>query len=129
MSDDRGEIREPLSDGDEYEAYDYVVPARAPKPWWLRRLFVVPVMVFGIAALLIAIGFSRLGPIVLSKLGPQIETPPPPKQPDRMIELPAEPTAPTAPFKSLILDAAQSYLATGTLPAATMPPATNQKAR
>jgi hypothetical protein len=123
MSDGSGGIREPLSDSDEYEPYDYVLPPRAPKPWWLCRSFVVPVMVFGITALLAAIGISRLGPIEQPKPLPQNEAqaPLPPKQQDD--PLPDEPVKPIESFKSLVLDAAQSYFATGALPVATKPPA------
>jgi hypothetical protein len=106
VSDDSGGIREPLSDTDEYEPYDNVLPPRAPKLWWLRRSFVVPVMVFGIAALLIAIGFSNLGRNE-RKPSLQEESSTPPKQPDRSS---VEPVDPSEPYKSLVLDAARSYL-------------------
>ena len=55
--------------------------------------------------LLVAIGVSRIIP-----LQTEDESPAPLKRPDRLT-----PDQPVAPFKSLVLDAAQSYLVTGPL--------------
>jgi hypothetical protein len=77
-----------------------------------RRSYGLPLIVFGVVALLIAIGISRLGPV--DQLN---EAPVPPKRPDRF--LPEQPVEPTEPFKSLVLDAAQSFMAAGRLPVAT----------
>ena len=78
-----------------------------------RRSFARPVIifiVFAVVAWLVAIGISRLDPDSLPKLSPQDETEPPPKRPDRFAEQPVEPPE---PFKSLVLDAARSYLDSG----------------
>jgi hypothetical protein len=76
-----------------------------------RRSFARPVIAFGVVALLIAIGFSRLSPVDQLKPRPQNEAPVPPKRPDRLLA--EQPVEATEPFKSLVLDAARSYLATG----------------
>jgi hypothetical protein len=81
----------------------------------LRRSLVGPIIVFVGVALLAAFAVTRLDK---TKPQPEIEVPAPPKQPDGMTEQQA-PTEPTDPFKSLVLDVAQLYLATGRLPAAT----------
>jgi hypothetical protein len=104
----------PLSEENEYEPDDYASSPTAAK--LLRpsgRSFAVPIIVFAGVAVLGAIGFNRL-----DQLRPQSqhEAPVPPKRPDRFSEQPVEPIE---PFKSLVLDTAQSYLATGRLPVAT----------
>jgi hypothetical protein len=74
------------------------------------RPFVAPVMlviVFGIVALLVAIGISRLQQIEPTP-AVQREAPPSPDQQDRS---PVEPVDPPKPLDSLILDATRSYLA------------------
>jgi len=48
---------------------------------------------------------------------PQIETSPPSKRQDRMV-----PEQSPEPFKSLVIDAAQAYLATGRVPKMTSGP-------
>jgi hypothetical protein len=83
-----------------------------------RRLFARPLIAFGVVALLVAIAVSRLGPVDQT----QNEAPVPPKRPDRF--LPEQPIEPTEPFKSLVLDVAQSYMATGRLPLVTVGPST-----
>jgi len=99
------------------------------------HLFGVPVMVFGIAALLAAYGINGIKPVEQPKLRPQPQTkaaddPATPKQQEsRSAEVtsleppsPEQPVEPPEPFKSLVLDAAQSYLATGRLPVVTSGP-------
>jgi hypothetical protein len=81
-----------------------------------RRAVVVPAIVFGFTASLVAIGISRLEPpLERPKPQPQIDAANTPQPKERN-----EPTVidtPTAePLRSLVLDTAQSYLATGTLP-------------
>jgi hypothetical protein len=74
------------------------------------RAFVAPIMlviVFGIVALLVAIGISRLQQIEPTP-AVQREAPPSPDQQDRS---PVEPVDPPKPLDSLILDATRSYLA------------------
>jgi hypothetical protein len=112
----------PLSENDEYAPDDYASSRSATRLLRPRRSFARPVLAFVVfvaVALLVAIGISRLGPDNLAELSPQDETSPPPKRPDRFPEQPVEPAE---PFKSLVLDAAQSYLATGRLPVATVGP-------
>lgn len=118
MSDPSGgdDTQPPLSENHEYEPDEQALSPGAAGLLRPRRSFVGPVIVFGIVALLVAIGFSRLGPVEQPKPHPQNEAPLPPKQQD---PLPEQPVVPTEPFKSLVLDAAQSYLATGRLPVAT----------
>jgi hypothetical protein len=101
---------------DEYEPDDYPSPTAAKLLRPGRRRFVVPIIVFAGVPLLAAYGISRLEK---SKPQPEIEAPASPKQQERMVEQPAEPVPPTEPFKSLVLDAAQSYLAAGGRPVAT----------
>ena len=99
------------------------------------RLFGVPVMVFGIAALLAAHGINGIERVEQPKLRPQPQTkaaddPGTPKQQEsRSVEAtslehpsPEQPVEPPRPFESLVLDAAQSYLATGRLPVVTSGP-------
>jgi hypothetical protein len=113
------DAQRPPSENDEYAPDKSALPPRLLRP---RRSFVAPVIifiVFGVVALLVAIGISRLGPI--DQLRPTLanEAPPPPKRPDRFSE---QPLKPPEPFKSLVLDAAQSYVVTGRLPLVTSGP-------
>ena len=113
MSNAGGGTQQPPLENDEYAPDETVLPPanRLLRP---RRSFVaiaVFVAMFGIAASLTAVGISRLGPI---ELRPSVgdEALPPPKRPDRFSEQnPVEPP----PFKSLVLDAARSYLDAGNL--------------
>ncbi len=73
-------------------------------------------MIFGGIVLAAAIGFGILGSVDLPKLFSKMETQTEPKQPERLV--PEQPVEHTDPFKSLVLDAAQSYLAFGRLPVA-----------
>ena len=117
------------SENDEYAPDGYAPSRSATRLLRPRRSFARPVLgfvVFVAVALLVAIGISRLGPDNLAKLSPQDETAPPPKRPDRFSEQPIEPPE---PFKSLVLDAAQSYIATGRLPVATVGPKPSPTAR
>jgi len=112
-----------------------VLPPRAPELLPLRaskllrpsrvRLFVIPVMVFGFTALLVAIGIYRLKTVDQPETHPQTDTrvpTSPKKQPENgSIELrtssedpsPEKSVTPAEPLKSFVLDAAQSYLAIG----------------
>jgi hypothetical protein len=106
-----------------------LLPPRASK--LLRpsrvRLFVIPVMVFGFTALLVAIGIARLKSVDQPEPRPQTDTPAPTspkKQPENgsnELRTSSEDPSPeksvthTEPFKSFVLDAAQSYLAAGSL--------------
>jgi hypothetical protein len=124
MSDQGGgdDTQSPLSENLEYAPDDYASSRSASRLLRPRRSLARPVLVpiaFGAVALLVAIGISKLGPDNLLKLSPQDETAPPPKRPDRFFEQPVEPPE---PFKSLVLDAAQSYLAAGRLPVVTSGP-------
>ena len=116
------EAQSPQSENREYEPDDYASSRSATALLRRRPSFTVPVLVLLVVlvavALLVAIGINRLGPDNLPKLSPQNETEPPPKQPDRLV--PEQPVEPTEPFKSLVLDAAQSYLAFGSPPVATV---------
>jgi hypothetical protein len=98
-------------------------------------LFGVPVMVFGITALLAAYGINGIEPVEQPKLRPQPQTeaaddPATPKQQEtRSVEVtslehpsPEQPVEPPKSFKSLVMDAAQSYLAAGRLPVMTSGP-------
>jgi hypothetical protein len=85
-----------------------------------RRSYGRPLFVLGVFALLVAISQSGIVPVDQFKLQTPNERPAPPKRPDRLI---AE--QPVEPFKSLVLDAAQSYLATGRQPIATVGSGTN----
>jgi hypothetical protein len=89
------------------------------------RLFVLPLLVFGVTALLAAIGINKLKSVEQPKPPVQIEAqaPPPPKQNSPRPEEPVKPVERAEPFRSLALDAAQSYLATGSRPRLTMAPA------
>jgi hypothetical protein len=110
----------PPSENDEYAPDEYALPPAAKRLLRPRHSYVAPIIiliVFGVVVLLAAIGISRLGPIE-QKAPLQNDAPPPPTQPNRFSEQPVEPIE---PFKSLVLDTAQSYLATGSLPVATMP--------
>ena len=90
------------------------------------RLFVIPVMVFGFTALLVAIGIGRLKSDQ-QESHPQTAAPVPtsPKkqhedgsnEPKTSLEDAAfeKLVTPAVPLKSFVLDAAQSYLATGSL--------------
>ena len=80
-----------------------------------RRSYGRPLIVLGVVALLVVISQSGIVPVDQFKLQTQNESPAPPKRPDRLT-----PEQPDEPFKSLVLDAAQSYLVTGTLPIATV---------
>jgi hypothetical protein len=120
MSSPGDGTQRPLSEDDEYAPDEYGLPPAASRLLRPRRSYVAPIVIFfafGAVALLVAIGISRLGPVQQKPLL-QNEAPPPPKQPDRLSE---QPVQPIEPFKSLVLDTAQSYLATGSLPLATMP--------
>jgi hypothetical protein len=115
MSDRGGgdDTQSPLSENHEYAPDDYASSRSATRLLRPRRSFARPVIifiVFAVVAWLVAIGISRLDPDSLPKLSPQDETEPPPKRPDRFSEQPVEPPE---PFKSLVLDAARSYLDSG----------------
>jgi hypothetical protein len=92
----------------EYELDDYGLSRNADRllqpP---RRSFAAPIIVFSAGVMLGAIGFSVFAQL---KPKPQSEAPIPPKQPDRHSERLVKPIE---PFKSLVLDAAQSYLDLG----------------
>jgi hypothetical protein len=109
MSDPSGGTQQPPLENDEYAPDETDLPPanRLLRP---RRSFVAPVVTlivaFGLAASLTAIGISRLGPIDQMRPTLGSETPLSP-QPDRLSEQPVEPPE---PFKSLVLDAARSYL-------------------
>jgi hypothetical protein len=95
------------------------------------RSFVVPILVFGFTALLAAIGISKLKSVEQPKPPRQIEAqaPPPPKQNSPRPEEPAKPVERVEPFRSLALDAAQSYIATGSPSRLTMAPANSGQNR
>jgi hypothetical protein len=80
---------------------------------------VVVFIAFGVVVLLVAVGISRLTPI--DQLRPTLgdEATQPPKRSDRFSEQPIELPE---PFKSLVLDAAKSYLVTERSPLATLGP-------
>jgi hypothetical protein len=104
----------PLSENPEYGPDERALSQAAARLLRPRRSFLRPVIAFGILALLVAIGVSRFGAVDQLKSHPQNGDPLPPKQPEPpQPELPAEPAE---PFKSLVLDAARSYLETGNLP-------------
>ena len=113
MSDRGGgnDTQPPPSEIDDYAADEQTLSPSAahfvrPRRWFIRSAIVF--FVCGVVALLVAIGITNLGPANPPK-SPQDEPNPPPKRPDRFSEQPIE--APE-PFKSLVLDSAQSYLAT-----------------
>jgi len=111
MTDPGGGTQQPASEIDEYASDESGLPAAEKRLLRPRRSFVAPVLimiVFGVVAALTAIGISMLDPNNLPKPGPQDETAPAAKQPDRFSE---QPTEPPEPFKSLVLDATRSYLA------------------
>jgi hypothetical protein len=117
----------PLSENNESESDEQALSPRAAKLLRPRRWFVAPVIifiVFGVLPLLVAIGFSRIGPIEQLRSLLQNEAPPPPKRPDRFSYQLVEPIE---PFKSLVWDTAQSYLASESFPVATMPSAKSGK--
>ena len=123
MSSPDGGTQRPLSENDQYAPDEYALPPAANRLLRPRRSYAAPVKIFiafGSVALLVAIGISRLGPIEKLRPSVQDEASSSPKRLDSLSEQPVEPIE---PFKSLVLDCAQSYLATGTLPMATMPPA------
>jgi hypothetical protein len=106
----------PPTEAEEYQPDDYPSPAAAKLLRPPRRSLAAPIIVFAGVGLLAAFAVSRPdGP----KPQPDIEVAAPPKQQERMTEQQTEPAPPAEPFKSLVLDAAQSYLATGGRPAAT----------
>jgi hypothetical protein len=84
-----------------------------------RRSIVGPLLAIGTVTLLVAIGFSGLDPVEQPRPDSQNEAPQPRKQPDR---LPHQIAEPAEPFKSFVMDAAQSYLTAGRLPVATATP-------
>jgi hypothetical protein len=106
----------PFSEDDEYAPDDYSLLSAATLLQPPRRVFAGPIIVFAGVALLAAFAIGRLDK---PKPQPEIEAPAPPKQQERMTEQQTEPTQPAEPFKSLVLDAAQSYLTTGGRPAMT----------
>ena len=112
MSDPGGGTQQPPLGNDEYAPDETALPPAANRLLRPRRSFVAPVVIFiaafGVAASLTAIGISRLDPIEL-RPSLQDEASAPQKQPDRFSEHPVEPTE---PLKSLVLDAARSYMAT-----------------
>ena len=83
----------------------------------------VPILVFGVTALLVAIGINKLKSVEQPPPA-QIEAqaPPPSKQDSPRPEAPVRPIERTEPFRSLALDAAQSYLLTGSAPGLRMAP-------
>ena len=124
MSSPDGGTRRPLSENDQYAPDEYALPPAANRLLRPRRSYAAPVkmfIAFGSCPLcFVTIGISRLGPIEKLRPSVQDEASSPPKRLDSLSEQPVEPIE---PFKSLVLDSAQSYLATGTLPMAAMPPA------
>jgi hypothetical protein len=88
------------------------------------RSLAVPILVFGVTALLVAIGINKLKSVEQPKPPAQIEAqaPPPSKQDGPRPEEPVRPIERAEPFRSLALDAAQSYLFTGSAPRPTMSP-------
>ena len=66
MSSPDGGTRRPLSENGQYAPDEYALPPAANRPLRPRRSHAAPVKIFiafGSAALLVAIGISRLGPI------------------------------------------------------------------
>ena len=104
-------------EGDDTEsrlAEDYASSRRAAKLLRLRRSYDRPLFALGVVAFLVAISQSGIVPGDQFKLKTQNEKPAPPKLPEFIPEQPAE------PFKSLVLDAAQSYFVPGQMPIATV---------
>jgi hypothetical protein len=96
------------SQHDDYEPDDYGLSRNADRLLQSpRRSYADPIIIFTAGVVLGAIGFS-----VIAQLKPKLqsEAPIPPKQPDRYSERLVKPIE---PFKSLVLDAAQSYLDLG----------------
>jgi hypothetical protein len=94
----------------ENDEHDPELPLPTNRLFRNPRAFFAPIMlviVFGIVALLVAIGISRLQQIEPMP-AVQREAPPSLDQPDRS---PIEPADPPKPLDSLILDATRSYLA------------------
>jgi hypothetical protein len=81
-----------------------------------RGAVIVPAIVFGFTASLVAIGISRIEPPVeRPKPQPQTDAADAPRPKERN-EPTVIDTSTAEPLGSLVLDTAQSYLATGTLP-------------
>jgi hypothetical protein len=109
------ETQSPLSENHEHAPNNHASSRSAAGLLRRRRSFAMPaIALVGLVAvvLLAAIGISRLDSNKLPKPGPQDESAPAPKRPDRLSEGPVEPPE---PFRSFVIDAAQSYLA-GMLP-------------
>jgi hypothetical protein len=108
MSDPGGGTQQPPLENDEYAPDEIALPPAANTLLRPRRSFVAPILIFmafGITAALTAIGINRLDhPNNSPTPTPQDERAPVVKQPDRFSEQSTE------PLKSLVLDAAQSYL-------------------
>jgi hypothetical protein len=120
VSDPDADTVWPRSENDEY---DHALPLTTNKLLRPRRGFAAPiilVIVFGVAAALIAIGIGSLGQIE-PKPSEQKEVPTPPNRPDTSS---AEPVEPPKPSESLVLDATRSYLAS---PQANTQPATDDE--
>jgi hypothetical protein len=111
MSDPCGGTQQPPLENDEYAPDEIDLPPAANRLLQPRHSFFAPLVIviiaFGVVASLTAIGISRLGPIDQMRPTLGSETPPSP-QPDRFSEQTVEPAE---AFKSLVLDATQSYLA------------------
>ena len=145
-----GAIAKALAQSTRTVALPPEAPERLPPPAaeLLRpsrlRLFGVPVMVFGFTALLAAYGINRIEPVEqLKQPQPQTQAANDPATPKQLESRSVEVTSslehpsqeqlvkPDEPFKLLVFDAAQSYLATGSLPVEPMPaakPGNTQKA-
>ncbi len=110
MSNPDDGTQQPLLENDNYVPVELGAPAanRLMRP---RRSFaasiIVPAVVLGITASLVAIGISRLGEIE-PKPTVQQEASTPPSEPDRPS---VEPIEPSKPPESLFLDATRAYLA------------------
>jgi hypothetical protein len=107
-----------LSEKTEYELNDARLSPNAAKLLWPRRRSSLrPLMIFILLAP--AIGFIIFGTVNVRKSVTEVRSLPPPKQPDRTVQELAP--DPIEPFRSLALDAAQSYLASvARLPVATV---------
>ena len=104
-------------EGDDTEsrlAEDYASSRRAAKLLRPRRSYDRPLFALGVVAFLVAISQSGIVPGNQFKLKNQNEKPAAPKLPEFIPEQTVE------PFKSLVLDAAQSYFVTGQMPVATV---------